>query len=131
MNLDAIGSLPVAATNLADQVAAGVTLGSTTLGRAVSLRELTTVATARDVGVVGLLSTTVKGSDLALGLVQAGDNLCCIHITLVRTNPAGVVDAVLVVVTGKSNDGRTTQAVRTTAEGIGGTRRELSVSACV
>ena len=131
MNLVAIGRLPGAATNLADQVAAGVTLGSTTLGRAVSLRELTTPAAARDVGVVGLLSTTVKGSDLALGLVQAGDDLCCIHITLVRTNPTRVVDVILVVVTSKTNDGRATQGVRTSAEGIGATLRKFSVSAIV
>ena len=112
-------------------MAAGVTLVSATLGRAVSLGELTSIVAARDVGVVGLLGTTVKGSDLALGLIQASDDLFRIHITLVRTNPAGVVDVVLVVVTGKTNDGRATQGVRTSAEGIGATSRKLSVSACV
>ena len=105
MNLDAIGRLPVAATNLADQDAAGVTLGRATLGIAVSLGELTTVVLARDVGVVGLLSATVKGSDLALGLVQAGDDLCCIRVIFVSTKPAGVVDTVLIVVTSKTNNG--------------------------
>ena len=64
MNLVAIGRLPGGATNLADQAAAGSSFGRTTLGSAVSLGELTTVLVARDVGVVGLLSTTVKGSCL-------------------------------------------------------------------
>ena len=65
MNLVAIGRLPAGATNLADQAAAGISFGRATLGSAVSLGELTTVVAARDVGVVGLLGTTVKGSDLA------------------------------------------------------------------
>ena len=96
MNLITIGSLPAGATNLADQAAAGISFGRATLGSAVSLGELTTVVAARDVGVVGLLGTTVKGSDLALGLVQTGNNtftfLTITAVAFVRTQPVGVVD---------------------------------------